>query len=341
MVPGEWIGSVSQKMGVHTFSLEDKMYSDVLGIKNDREDGVSVVPLKGKYVPMEGDMVIGVVRSERFAGYDVDINSFYHTFVLKKDLRDPLEVGRIVSAKVFKVNELNEADIGLVHPLAGGELVSVTPARVPRIIGKNSSMLNVVKNGTDSIILVGKNGLVWLNEGNVSLAKESIQLIEDFAFVENLTKYMQNFLAGKIGSLPDAGLAHHFSGLEERFYRPSDSFSERGSFSHSRPRSNFRQGFSSRGSDRFSNRDGRSFGNRNGFDNRNSHYSNRNGFHSSRNSYPRHDGRSRFNSGRNNSEFEGNRNEYHPQRINRSFSSGNRRPFVRKRVRGDEDPVFE
>lgn len=199
VIPGEVLGTETKSLGSHTFALDGKVYADILGLKNESDDRISVVPLRGRYVPQENDVVIGVVKNEKFAGYDVEINSFYASFVNKQDLRDPLKVGDVVSAKIVKVNEMNEADIGMVRKLNTGEIVSVTPVKVPRIIGKNASMLNAVKNGTGSSIMVGRNGLVWVHGGNAPIAVEAIQRIEDFAHVENLTQDIQHFLAAKTG----------------------------------------------------------------------------------------------------------------------------------------------
>lgn len=199
VVPGEMLGTDTKNLGSHTFALDGKVYADILGLKNESDDRISVVPLRGRYTPQENDVIIGVVKNEKFAGYDIEINSFYGSFVNKQDLRDPLKVGDIVSAKIVKVNEMNEADVGMVRKLNVGEIVSVTPVKVPRIIGKNASMLNAVKNGTGANIMVGRNGLVWVNGGNTQVAVEAIQRIEDYAHVENLTQDIQHFLAAKTG----------------------------------------------------------------------------------------------------------------------------------------------
>lgn len=199
VVPGELLSTESKQLGAHTFARDNKIYSDVLGLRNESEGRMSVVPLRGRYAPIENDVVIGVVKNEKFAGYDLEINSFYSSFVNKQELREPLKVGSIVSAKIVKVNELNEADLGMVRPLQDGEITNVTPVKVPRIIGKNASMLNAVKNGTGSTIMVGRNGLVWVHGGNTALAVEAIQRIEEYAHVEHLTTDIQKFLAAKTG----------------------------------------------------------------------------------------------------------------------------------------------
>lgn len=215
VIPGEHVGSNPHAMGQNVYAMDGQVYSAVMGIKNERESEVSVVPLNGRYLPQENDTLVGIVKSEKFSGYEIEINSFYTSYASKKELRDPLKVGAIVTCKVMKVNELNEADIGFIRQLGEGEIVMVTPSRVPRIIGKNNSMLNVVKNGTGANIFIGKNGLVHVSGGNVELAKETLLRINDNAHVENLTLDTQKFLAVKTGggmpSSEGSGMDDHSS----------------------------------------------------------------------------------------------------------------------------------
>ncbi|MBM3282390.1 MAG: hypothetical protein FJY86_03575 [Candidatus Diapherotrites archaeon] len=133
VVPGELLTAENKQIGVHTFARDGKIFADCLGIRNESHDRISVVPLRGKYVPVENDVIIGVVKNEKFAGYDIEINSFYPSFVSNKDMREPLKVGSVISAKIVKVTEMNEAELGMVRSLNDGEVVSVTPVKVPRI----------------------------------------------------------------------------------------------------------------------------------------------------------------------------------------------------------------
>ncbi len=248
VVPGELITTENKQIGVHTFARDGKIFADCLGIKNESDDRVSVVPLRGKYVPVENDVVIGVVKNEKFAGYDIEINSFYPSFVSNKDMREPLKVGSVISAKIVKVNEMNEADLGMVRALSDGEVVSVTPVKVPRIIGKNASMLNAVKNGTGSNIMVGRNGLVWIHGGNAAVAAETVLRIEEYSHAENLTHDIQCFLAARTGAgMPDtrgpsnedafeSGMSHSFGG------RGRGDFGGRGGGFNRGPRNNFNRG---------------------------------------------------------------------------------------------------
>ncbi len=324
VVPGELLSTEPKQLGAHTFSREEKIYSEVLGLKNEVENRVSVVPLAGKYVPLENDVVIGVVSGEKFAGYDIEINSFYPSFVNKQDLRSPLKMGQVVSAKIMKVNEMNEVDLAMVRSLEDGEIISVTPVKVPRIIGKNASMLNAIKNGSGSSIMVGRNGLIWVHGGNENLAVETIRRVEEFAHAENLTSDIQHFLAAKTGT----GIPGTHGPTNESLF-DSGFDSRYGRSSYGPPRGRMGGGYA-----------------------RPRYPSRGQGF--SRGPRPYGGGRPGFNRGRNN--FGGSQSSPMGFRPNRRFGSNyesnppsssapdfdrRKRTGRDSRVRGDEDPTFD
>ncbi len=148
VVPGEVLSEERKKLGANVFVKNGKIYSSAVGLLSESEEFISVVPLEGRYIPKEGDLIVGVIVSEKHAGYTVNVNSIYESFISKRDLRDNLKEGAVISAKVSRVNEINEADLINVRVFYGGELIKALPVKVPRIIGKNSSMLNVIKDGT-------------------------------------------------------------------------------------------------------------------------------------------------------------------------------------------------
>ncbi|MBU2100261.1 hypothetical protein KKB11_03445, partial [Candidatus Micrarchaeota archaeon] len=181
VVPGELITEQRKKMGEHVYSFNGKIYSDVIGITDNESAFASVVPLKGCYIPKYGDIVIGLVVTELFSGFLVDIGSFSLCFMSKEGIREPLKRGSVVSVRVSKVNELNEADLSEPRVFYGGEIYSISPVKVPRIIGKNGSMLEVLRRGTNTNFIVGRNGRVWAKGGNTKLLFRAIKKIEQEA----------------------------------------------------------------------------------------------------------------------------------------------------------------
>ncbi len=194
VVPGEVVTVDRKKLGSHVYLYQGKIYADCLGIARVDGDMASVVPLEGKYLAQPGDLVVGVLVSEKFAGYHSDVNHFYPAFISKKEVQENLKPGTIVSAKVVDVNEMNELVLEQARVFYGGDLISVSPVKIPRIIGKNGSMLEVLKRGTGCSILVGRNGRIWLKGSNVPLAIKAIEIIEREAHRENLTERITAFL---------------------------------------------------------------------------------------------------------------------------------------------------
>ena len=194
VVPGELVTEQRKKIGEHVFVESGKAYSDSLGLLQENEDSVRVIPLQGRYMPHRGDLIVGIVAQVEFSGYTIDINSFYYSFLRKTELRKPLDKGMVISAKISDVDEIKEAHLENVRVFYGGEVMDVSPVKVPRIIGKKGSMLQVLKDGTGSSIMAGRNGRVWIKDGNIPLLKKAIRKIEAEAHLSNLTERIKAFI---------------------------------------------------------------------------------------------------------------------------------------------------
>ena len=140
VVPGELVTEQRKRIGKHVYLRDGKIYSDSVGFVSESDVSVSVIPLEGKYEPEVNDVVVGVVMEEKISGYTVNLQSFYTSYISKKMLRDPLRPTSVISAKVMRVNEIKELEIGMVRTLFGGDLMNVSPVKVPRIIGKSSNI---------------------------------------------------------------------------------------------------------------------------------------------------------------------------------------------------------
>jgi exosome complex component RRP4 len=193
VIPGELISQERKRLGNNVFVSSGKIYSKVLGITELDDEKASVVPLEGKYVPQQDDVIIGVVNRVVFAGYGVNINSFTESFIPKSAVREDLKVGDLVSAKITRVNELREADLEFPRRMYGGDVIEVIPVRTPRLIGKNGSMLELLKQGTGCDIVIGKNGRVWARNGNIDLLRKVVTFINDNSYKSNLTSSVEAF----------------------------------------------------------------------------------------------------------------------------------------------------
>jgi exosome complex component RRP4 len=197
VVPGELLSEERKRLGSNVFVSDGKIYSKILGIVDDQSESANVVPLQGKYFPKEGDIVVGVVGQVMFSGYSVDINSFYTTFLPKSTVREPLAVGDVLKLNVDSVNELREAKVSFPKLLTGGELFNITSVRAPRLIGKNNSMFNLLKDGTKNELIIGKNGRIWARGGDISLLKKLIEFIDNNSYKNELTNAVESYLKEK------------------------------------------------------------------------------------------------------------------------------------------------
>jgi exosome complex component RRP4 len=191
VVPGELLASSPQRLEF-AFVESEKTYSSILGLFD--ETSSKLIPMEGAYMPTQYDIVIGIVDEIKFAGYNIDINSPYKGFLSTKDSRYEYGLGDVISAKVREVDEVKNVNLEGARGLRGGEIVEISPAKVPRVIGKNNSMLDMIREVTRSEIFVGKNGRIWIMGGNSVLAARTILKVEKEAHTTGLTERISVFL---------------------------------------------------------------------------------------------------------------------------------------------------
>lgn len=209
VLPGDPI-DVQGKMRNGVYRGQDnRYYSEYFGTLQVNDQFVDVVPFSGQYIPRKGDKVIGKVIEVGPSTWTVDINSPYFAMLHMNDtpwrmssgdLKRYLNAGDYVYAKIMSVNEIKESWLTLKEPglkkLEGGHMVLIHASRVPRVIGKGGGMVNMVKELTATRIIIGQNGLIWIDgpiEG-VTMAIAAIEMIEREAHTEGLTARVESFL---------------------------------------------------------------------------------------------------------------------------------------------------
>ncbi|MCX6712031.1 MAG: exosome complex RNA-binding protein Rrp4 [Candidatus Woesearchaeota archaeon] len=192
------------------FRENDKIISCQLGLINISGRLIKVIPLKGKYIPKKNDIVIGKIMNMSFSNWFIDIGcpseavlSFVNTneYIDKgADLAQYYSFGDVIAAKISKVTrssvDLSMKDGPGLKKLVGGKIVNVAPSKVPRIIGKQGSMITMIKEMLNCRMMVGQNGLVWMQgmPENELIATRAIRMIEDNAHLEGLTDKIKEFI---------------------------------------------------------------------------------------------------------------------------------------------------
>ncbi|MCI4435121.1 MAG: exosome complex RNA-binding protein Rrp4 [Thermoplasmata archaeon] len=210
VLPGEEIDLMGNKPGNGIYIENGKAYVEYLGVKTVKSGYLNIIPLSGRYQPQKGDKVIGKVVDIMPSNWVVDINAPYlaplhvNDTPWKVDFGDTgkyLNVGDTIIAKIMSVNEVKQVWLTMKEPglrkLEGGHVITVSPTKVPRIIGKDGSMIKILKDMTNSKIYVGQNGIIWIDGSIDSILKVvgAIRLIEREAHIIGLTDRVKDFLS--------------------------------------------------------------------------------------------------------------------------------------------------
>jgi len=212
VVPGELIGEGIAGFG--TYKEDGKVYSRTVGILNKRDNEFRIVPLNGVYIPRKGDGIIAIVDDITFSMWVLDINSPYHAILslsegvegfvdlTKTDLSKYYNYGDVIFAKVSNVTKSKIVHLSMMdrlcRKLIGGRLVKITPAKVPRVIGKVGSMVEMIKQKTGTQIVVGQNGVIWIKGEKQGIATKAILEIEKYSHIEGLTDKISKFIDDKL-----------------------------------------------------------------------------------------------------------------------------------------------
>ncbi len=217
VIPGELVGQGHAGHGTYEERQTDargvevsKVYSRFIGLAESKDNLHFVIPLTGVYNPKRGDGVIGKVVEVIFSKWLVDINSPYESVLpLSEATEDFIDLTKTELTRYFDYNDLIFAEITAVtktknvqlsmknrkcRKLKGGRLIKVTPSKVPRIIGRQGSMVEMIKEMTGTQIVVGQNGLVWVKGDNEDVATEAILTIEEKSHINGLTDFIKAML---------------------------------------------------------------------------------------------------------------------------------------------------
>ena len=216
VIPGEVIVSGNYRSEQNTFTVGDKIVSSIIGLSDIRDDGVRVIPLTGGYIPKDDDLVIGKIISHSAMSWQVNINSCYDgmlpaTDVFGRDfsshsddLTSKLANGDLIVARIVNADMTRDPLITIsgreLGKIDSGELLTISPSKVPRLIGKRGSMIQMIEHATNANVTIGQNGLLVIScEDSNGLIKaiNAIQLIEEQAHIANLTDKVNEMLETK------------------------------------------------------------------------------------------------------------------------------------------------
>jgi len=212
VLPGDVIVTGDYRPEQNVILEGNKLMSTAIGFSEIKDDLVTVTPLTGLYTPKTDDLVIGKIVSHNALSWQVDINSYYSGILTASDIfgkdyspsRDDLSLklktGDIILARIANVNSRDPL-ITIIGENLGkidsGELIKISPTKIPRLIGKHGSMIQTIEASTNATITVGQNGFIVVScdETNGLLkALAAIRMVDEQAHLVNLTDKVKKML---------------------------------------------------------------------------------------------------------------------------------------------------
>lgn len=216
VIPGDVVTTGPFRPEQNVVLEGNKIISTTIGISEIYDDSVKVISLTGKYIPKINDLVIGKVISHTSLSWELDINSCYVGFLPAQDvfgrdfsahadeLTSKLKAGDLVAARIANFDRtrdplvtIADRDLGKID---SGDLIKISPSKVPRLIGKRGTMIQTIESATDAVITIGQNGWVVVsceNPEGLLKAKKAIQMVNEQAHVANLTDQVKEMLESK------------------------------------------------------------------------------------------------------------------------------------------------
>ena len=221
VIPGEILSEdlTNFTPGRGTTKQGNKIISLFVGLKVIRKNYINVIPLRGVYNPTEGDKVIGIIIDKNPVKWKLDINARNfgilkpsntvardHKFRRGRDDRkvettEKFNVGDVIIVKITQADRLHHPELTTQGKYLGkrnsGKLIEIPPPKIPRIIGRKGSMINLLKNMTKCNIFVTQNGRIWIQGGDLRHEKlliDTIYKIEAEAHTSGLTDRIKEFI---------------------------------------------------------------------------------------------------------------------------------------------------
>jgi len=216
VIPGDVITTGPFRPEQNVILEGNKIISTMIGVTEIYDDSVKVISLTGKYIPKINDLVIGKVISHTSLSWELYINSCYAGFLPAQDvfgrdfsahadeLTSKLKAGDLVAARIANFDRtrdplvtIADRDLGKIE---SGDLVKISPSKVPRLIGKRGAMIQAIETATGAIITIGQNGWVVVsceNPEGLLKAKKAIQMVNEQAHVANLADQVNEMLESK------------------------------------------------------------------------------------------------------------------------------------------------
>lgn len=214
VVPGQLLAEGRYRSSFGTYDDEGKIFSSLVGLAELRGNTVKVVALEGSYIPKEGDLVIATINIVAGNNWKVNIGgpygaSLHANNALRRpysdDISEYMDIGDVISAEIIAFDRNSGPFLGMkgrgLTVLTDGMVLEVSPAKIPRIIGRSGSMINMINDHLKIDTIVGQNGRIWIRAPSTEilrLAIKAFRTIETQAHTSRLTDRISSMLVEEL-----------------------------------------------------------------------------------------------------------------------------------------------
>jgi exosome complex component RRP4 len=213
VVPGDVLYEGRIKTGDNTHRTQGKVIATRVGLVDYNRGMVSVIALEAGFNPLVGDMVIGDVVDIELGYWVVNIDAPENAVLnvpeaidapFRSDIDMPriLDIGDTIVAKIVDMDRRRTPILSILGrglgKLEEGFIIRITPSKIPRLIGKKGSMVNMILKETGCNIVIGQNGRVLIQgktREQEEMAVSVIHKIENEAHIPGLTNRVQAYLS--------------------------------------------------------------------------------------------------------------------------------------------------
>lgn len=214
--PGQNLG-VAQRKGEGTYIESGYVYSALIGIKVIMGDTISVIPFRGRYIPKVNDIVVGRVIEITQSLWVVDINSPYVGLLFIEETQWNVKYGETsnylkkndtIITKILTIDDNKKIALTMkdreLRKINEGTILEIEPMKIPRLVGKEGSMIILIKRYTNCRMAIGKNGWIWIdgNPKDIAIINKIIKMIEteshQYGLTDKITKVLIDIYGEKL-----------------------------------------------------------------------------------------------------------------------------------------------
>jgi exosome complex component RRP4 len=181
VTPGDLLATTHKNMaGAGTYEDGEEIYASFAGIVTKIGRLIMVKPLKRKYNPGVGDVVIGRIMSIDHGRWKIDINSYQHANLLltainlpggeqrrrsekdKNIMREYYKENDIISAEVQSLNSHDSAIFLQTRNMKYGKLVNGFYLKVNHNLIKRMKNHYLNTSEQNVSLILGNNGYIWI-----------------------------------------------------------------------------------------------------------------------------------------------------------------------------------